>query len=579
MRSSLLIKRMQELAMRFRPQTGRLGVKRILLAILVVAALPAGGLAIGQAVNTYREGVRLQEDALKASMARFTTRADAFLEIADASLGYAARDLTETGLGKHLECEAILRRLMNSAVQFAEARVRREDGGLECRNARRELSNAEAEAEGAEGRKLSRAIARGHGATADVLIVSQAVERGGERIAQIELLIELYAFLGHARESSLISDAQLALLADDPNDADGESDRPSWGPAEAPELRTTFAPDVWQGVARDGVTRNFAVQDLGGGRFFVLAAWPDPLTHSNLETTATFALVIPIITWALVLALTYFAIDRLVIDHIENLEQFSEALRGGDLSARPAALPLTPKEFMDLTDGLGDMASRLERHSASLEQTLREKEALLREVYHRVKNNLQLMVSLLNLQLRGASDPAERTALREARDRVQSLAIVHQVLYSKEAFEEARLDEVIQPLITTLVETGERQRKTKVELLLEPVELPLSKIVPVAMFAAEAVAAVRDGRSDDEELDIRVGLSTIGDGGLRIEIATAAENGRAPQIAPFRRRLLDAFAGQLRASFDAECDDRVFRVVMIVDDGGSGAAHEAAPAT
>ncbi len=88
-------------------------------------------------------------------------------------------------------------------------------------------------------------------------------------------------------------------------------------------------------------------------------------------------------------------------------------------------------ESGSLTGAVHIMADITPRKKAEalVQDSLREKEVLLREVHHRVKNNMQIMASLLNLQARGLKDPAQAELLKESQSRIKTMSIVHEKLY------------------------------------------------------------------------------------------------------------------------------------------------------
>ena len=100
------------------------------------------------------------------------------------------------------------------------------------------------------------------------------------------------------------------------------------------------------------------------------------------------------------------------------------------------------------------MAGRIDVRDATLKNALDEKQTLLREVPHRVKNNLQIMVSLYNMQLRPLGDDDGRKALEEARARVTALALVHQALYEGDDLRTVGLADFIDGLVRTLVDAA-----------------------------------------------------------------------------------------------------------------------------
>jgi PAS domain S-box-containing protein len=87
---------------------------------------------------------------------------------------------------------------------------------------------------------------------------------------------------------------------------------------------------------------------------------------------------------------------------------------------------------------------------AALQAALAEREVLLREVHHRVKNNLQIISSLLNLRLQTPSDPAARDLLRESQLRIKAIALVHQRLYSSASFARIDLEDYVCSLVANV---------------------------------------------------------------------------------------------------------------------------------
>jgi PAS domain S-box-containing protein len=86
-------------------------------------------------------------------------------------------------------------------------------------------------------------------------------------------------------------------------------------------------------------------------------------------------------------------------------------------------------------------------------EKLKQQETLLKEIHHRVKNNLQVICSLLRLQSRFVEDPVIKAKFKESQNRVKSMALIHEKLYQSDDFRRIKLDEYIQDLTKTLLRT------------------------------------------------------------------------------------------------------------------------------
>ena len=92
---------------------------------------------------------------------------------------------------------------------------------------------------------------------------------------------------------------------------------------------------------------------------------------------------------------------------------------------RPERVSAAPAEIRKLGETFSRMADLISARESELRESLAQKEVLVREIHHRVKNNLQLVMSLLNLHARRIRDPRAELAFAEARSRINALATLH----------------------------------------------------------------------------------------------------------------------------------------------------------
>ena len=122
----------------------------------------------------------------------------------------------------------------------------------------------------------------------------------------------------------------------------------------------------------------------------------------------------------------------------------------------------------------------------SLAEAVHQKEILLREVNHRVKNSLQLVASLLNMQRSQIKDPATRRQFEDAAQRIATVAKVHQRLYRDERIDQVALDQLLDELCADLEAVGSG-RNIHIKCTAEPCTLPTERIIPVAIIVNELI--------------------------------------------------------------------------------------------
>jgi two-component sensor histidine kinase len=121
--------------------------------------------------------------------------------------------------------------------------------------------------------------------------------------------------------------------------------------------------------------------------------------------------------------------------------------------------------------------------------SLREKEVLLKEIHHRVKNNLQVVSSLLNLQAHRISDAAGREMFRDSQNRVRSMALIHEKLYQSSNLATIDFGEYIRNLCTFLWRSyGAKATLIALEVQVESVALGIGQAVPCSLILHELLS-------------------------------------------------------------------------------------------
>ncbi len=135
-----------------------------------------------------------------------------------------------------------------------------------------------------------------------------------------------------------------------------------------------------------------------------------------------------------------------------------------------------------------EIRSRI-RTEESLKTSLQEKELLLKEVNHRVKNNLQVVSSLLSLQISRVKDPATASALQESQARIRAMSLVHEMLYKTRDFNRTDFAEYTKTLIQDLMRSyGAHDDRFRCEVHIRNIALPINKAIPCGLVVNELVS-------------------------------------------------------------------------------------------
>lgn len=293
---------------------------------------------------------------------------------------------------------------------------------------------------------------------------------------------------------------------------------------------------------------------IGDDLYVLLSAPQTPLlSWRTLDISGT--IILPLLMWAIALIAVWIATDFLVLRWVSYLTRIARLYGHGRYDVVPLRAKSAPSELRELAESFQWMAGRIAERDAELTDAVEHQQILVREVHHRVKNNLQIITSLLNLQLGNVREDQAVRALKEAQSRINALAMVHRNLYEAEDLRYI----VIAPFFSELCRLTHRAgagEDSDIELdfqtNLEDEVISTDQAVPLAMFVSEAMtnaykhAFISAGRA--HRLSVSV-MAKDRDGQVWIE-AAVADNGPGMDTKAPRRRgvgssLFDAFALQL----------------------------------
>jgi two-component sensor histidine kinase len=136
-----------------------------------------------------------------------------------------------------------------------------------------------------------------------------------------------------------------------------------------------------------------------------------------------------------------------------------------------------------------DLEGKVLERTERLNNSLKDKELLLREIHHRVKNNLQIIISLLNLQSRYITDEKTLAAIRESQNRVKAMALVHEKLYQSADIARINLDDYVQFLGNSLFQFyGMRGKGIVFTTTIPEISLDINTAIPIGLIINELVS-------------------------------------------------------------------------------------------
>ena len=198
-----------------------------------------------------------------------------------------------------------------------------------------------------------------------------------------------------------------------------------------------------------------------------------------------------------------------------------------------------------------------QKANAIITKALKEKELLLREIHHRVKNNLQVISSLLSLQSRFIEDENALEAIKEGRDRVKSMALIHQNLYQEDNLTGIKVQAYFEKLVNSLFNSYNiSPERIKLDTDIQDINLDVDTIIPLGLIVNELVSnALKHAFPGNRKGTISIQLKEE-PMGLQLQVA---DNGvgwkreiNIEQSDSFGFRMINAFKNRLEAQLEIE---------------------------
>jgi two-component sensor histidine kinase len=551
------------------------GLRPRLVLIVGVAMLAPGVLAVLQAISSYNTSMRsLEQNLAQAAQLSASEEVNMIAASREILTSLAAHPDVRTASGS--ACRRALQRAIGGLDQYAGAAVANADGQLTCTSAPLR------EAVSVKDRPWFGEIMNGDGFVVSDLVVSswlgtwgivtavpliddQGVIRGSVALfIGLDWLTRRYQHAGDSKATAFaLLDSQAEILTEDAQRNAARSPLPSKKVigAQLREHLSSAQTLTFRARGRDGVWRLYAISPLLGGRIFVILGTPMLTAIGPLALQVAWGVFTPLLMWVLAIAVVWFGIEHLVVRWITYLERITSAYASGRHNVRPERVSAAPAEIRSLGETFSRMADLISAREAELRDSLAQKEVLVREIHHRVKNNLQLVMSLLNLHARRIRDPRAEVAFAEARSRINALATLHRRLYESESLQQIDLRWFLEDLCAEL-RRGGLSRGRNVELSVDsPSEVIGPEIaVPLGLLVTEAITnAYKHAFNERDGGHIRVEVKrdsaasltlTVRDDGAGIDLA-----GDQADSTGLGRSLIEAFVRQLRGELEIRGDE------------------------
>jgi PAS domain S-box-containing protein len=252
-----------------------------------------------------------------------------------------------------------------------------------------------------------------------------------------------------------------------------------------------------------------------------------------------------------------FDTDPLSVPTDVPVERTFTARTGGECPVLVSRATLRGSEGDPETVCVAQDVTALKTAEAALQQSLHEKEVLLREVHHRVKNNLQVVCSLLHVEQQSTDDADARRRFEAVQHRIRSMAAIHEQLYRSDDLSQVDFGAYLRDLADDLA-TAHGRSGGSLEVDAEAVAVPVSAAIPAGIIVNELVAnAFEHAYAEGEAGTVRVSVHRSDDGA----VLRVCDDGAGPAGWDARAasgtglRLVRGLARQLHGTFETTTSD------------------------
>ena len=319
-------------------------------------------------------------------------------------------------------------------------------------------------------------------------------------------------------------------------------------------------PLAFTAASEAGEDRVYSIVPLVPGALYALGTRTVENAAVLGTTFMSTPILLPILMWLASLVAAWLAVERLVTRNVRKLSRSIKSFAGGNRIVGDIEVGGAPLEIREMAESYGSMTETIMRDEAELEDTIHQKEVLLREVHHRVKNNLQLIASIMNMQVRRVKSSEARQMLSELRDRVMSLATIHRELFETAGRADVHTNELLTSIVRQVTSAGlAPDRRFDAHTDFDDLRMVPDQAVPLGLLVAEALTSAMKHGTDAGEKGVRIDVSLRRAGGenavLEISNSSSQPENMAELHTGLGTQLIAAFAMQLGGKVGREQRD------------------------
>ena len=311
---------------------------------------------------------------------------------------------------------------------------------------------------------------------------------------------------------------------------------------------------VFEDINKAGQERLYAVVPIVANVAYAMTIWRPEELAPGLRKSVGLSMFLPVIMWLASLVVAFWTLNRLAVRHIRKLGRQMRLFAYNRRVPRSQLGPSAPRELEEIQKVFVRMAESIIRDEAALEDGLRDKNILLKEVHHRVKNNLQLISSIMSMQIRRAQSEDAKKVLQRLQERILSLATVHKNLYQTEELDRVDAGQLAEEIMGQLLSMGlSASRGVEVEQSYESIEMDADDAAPLTLLMSEAVTNAMKyigTPPDGGPPRLEISLFRTKEGEVCFRVANSTSGAVGSEGTGLGTQLISAFTRQLGGTVD-----------------------------